>query len=321
MRSAVPPSLVLAVVALASLPPKASAQPAAAAAESAVGRPFVLLAERGDATSWRVHPTAAGTITAEASWGGGRSLALILNGPGQVGSYARQDGASPLRLRFEVTPELLRLDGEWRLSIVNFSGLPARGQVQVRWPGGDEGGVARTGDDRTAVLSTVEERTAIRPRPPLETRVRRDPATARPASGNSATSTPSALEPPTPPAESRRSILPDGRVRIDHADGSARIFNLGCGWVDIHPDGSQTGAYCNQAQGAGLPQPPAGDAAFSGFLEDHDERLLAQIRFLVDGDAQAVDNYLAMESSTTSTVVERIDLRRTYVDRLLGIGF
>ena len=319
MRPAVLPSLVLAAVALTLGLPTASAQPAATAAESTVGRPFVLLAERGDATSWRVHPTAAGTITAEATWGGDRSLALILNGPGQVGYYERQDGASPLRLRFQVTPELLRLDGEWRLSIVNFSGLPARGQVQVRWPGRGEGGVARTGDGRTAILSTVEDRAAIRPR--NEARVRRDPATARPAGGASDTSPPQGLEPPTPPAESGRSILPDGRVRIDHADGSARIFNLGCGWVDIHPDGSQTGAACNQAQGAGLPQPPAGDAAFSGFLDDHDERLLAQIRFLVDGDAQAVDNYLAMESSTTSTVVERIYLRRTYVDRLLGIGF
>ncbi len=38
-------------------------------------------------------------------------------------------------------------------------------------------------------------------------------------------------------------------------------------------------------------------------------------------DTQAVDHYLALEAGETGSVVERIDLRRRYVDRLLGLAF
>ncbi len=107
MRSPYPSYLVFATAA-AALCLAAVPAPVAGAAAVRVDRPFVLVADRGDATSWRLLPGAAGAITAEATWSGGASLALILNGPGQTGYFAREDGTSPLVLRFRLTPELLR---------------------------------------------------------------------------------------------------------------------------------------------------------------------------------------------------------------------
>ena len=45
-----------------------------------------------------------GNIQASATWEGtADALALILNGPGQVGYFARVDGAKPLVLRYSIS--------------------------------------------------------------------------------------------------------------------------------------------------------------------------------------------------------------------------
>lgn len=294
-----PLPLALALLALALPPPAADADPIV------VERPFALISERGDTTSWRLQPAAAGVITAEATWHGADRLALILNGPGQA---ARQAGPSPLVLRFRLHPDLLRREGEWRLSLVNVSGQRARGDVRITWPGEEApaapGAVPQLVERVTMMTRSAEARvgpevirvtTAVPPEPP-------------------------APEPPASPGDVRRTVQPDGQVRLDFADGSARIYKLGCGWTKIAPDGARMGELCStQVQRDSLPPPP-GDSAFSGFLGTHEERLLRQISFLVGKDAQAVANYLALESGQTASVIERIDLRLDCVDGLLGLG-
>lgn len=285
----------------------APAAPAAAADVVPVRaeRPFVLLAERGDATTWTLHPTAPGTVSAVATWSGGERLTLALERPGEGGHLARESGTSPLALRFRLTPELLRLDGEWRLTLLNFSGRLVRGEVVVTWPG---------------------ERAASR-----HTAVPQERATAAAVLGRSGTRAASRADVAAPPVteplppqpegsgEVRRTVLPDGRVRIDHPDGSAVIYGPGS-FTRIAPDGTETTfSFRSQVQEATLPPPP-GDPAFQGFLGAHEDLLLRQIRFLVDQEEQAVANYLAHEATETATVVERIDLRRHYVDVLLGLG-
>ncbi len=48
-------------------------------------------------------------------------LALILNGPGQTGFYARKDGYPPLSLEFEVTPDLANKGSGWSVSVTNMN--------------------------------------------------------------------------------------------------------------------------------------------------------------------------------------------------------
>ena len=76
-----------------------------------------------------------GKIILEALWEGNSPLALILNGPGQVGFYARRDGQSPLRVEYEVTTQDLTKGEEWQASIVNFSKVgPIQGSLRVTTP-------------------------------------------------------------------------------------------------------------------------------------------------------------------------------------------
>ena len=80
-----------------------------------------------------------GTINGEATWtGSAANLALILNGPGQVSYYAREDGTSPLSLSYTVTAADLSKGTAWRLSIVNFGGGNATGTVTMTYPTGPE---------------------------------------------------------------------------------------------------------------------------------------------------------------------------------------
>jgi hypothetical protein len=77
-----------------------------------------------------------GEIRVRAQWTGTQStLWLIINGPGQVGYYARQDGASPLEVSYYVTESDLAAGDDWRVSIVAGSG-PASGTIQISYPSG-----------------------------------------------------------------------------------------------------------------------------------------------------------------------------------------
>ena len=122
-------------------------------------RPFSLTDEFGNRFALDVRPAAAGKIVVEATWSQPAALAIILNGPGQTGYYARQDGNSPLRLEFDLTAELFAKGEGWRLSLVNFSRAPANGSLRVSYPTG-------TGTVQSAISPTrirIAPSIAIRP--------------------------------------------------------------------------------------------------------------------------------------------------------------
>jgi hypothetical protein len=70
--------------------------------------PFSVSSTLGDRDTFNFTVNSVGTINAGATWTGtAANLALILNGPGQVGYYARNDGSSPLSLNYSII--------KWRL--------------------------------------------------------------------------------------------------------------------------------------------------------------------------------------------------------------
>ena len=101
--------------------------------------PFSVSSTFGDCDIFDFTVNDIGTINGEATWtGNAANLALILNGPGQVSYYAREDGTSPLSLSYAVTAADLSKGTAWRLSIVNFGGGDATGTVAITHPTGPE---------------------------------------------------------------------------------------------------------------------------------------------------------------------------------------
>jgi len=77
----------------------------------------------------------SGTIKAQATWTGQPSgLAFIINGPGQVGYYARKDGSSPLSVSYTVTAGDLGHGNTWRVSLTSFSVADADGTISLTYP-------------------------------------------------------------------------------------------------------------------------------------------------------------------------------------------
>jgi hypothetical protein len=100
----------------------------------------------------------AGRIEARAEWSGAAgTLALILNGPGQTGYYARQNGKSPLSLSFKVTEDHIARGKKWTLSVVNFGTGAAQGKVVIQVPAATaESGGGTGSSGKTAVKQTVQ---------------------------------------------------------------------------------------------------------------------------------------------------------------------
>ncbi len=82
--------------------------------------------------------TEPGMINAQATWSGTQpDLALIINGPGQAGYYARHDGPSGLTVQYNVTQADLNKGDTWCLSIASFGGGEASGDIQISYKGGN----------------------------------------------------------------------------------------------------------------------------------------------------------------------------------------
>ncbi len=78
-----------------------------------------------------------GEIRVRAAWSGAVSdLALIINGPGQVGAYARQDGPSGLEVAYTVTDADLAAGNDWRVTVASFGNGRVDGTVEIYYPGG-----------------------------------------------------------------------------------------------------------------------------------------------------------------------------------------
>jgi hypothetical protein len=64
-------------------------------------------------------------------------LALILNGPGQMGAFARKDGPSPLMIDFDVSPEHVHRGTDWRVSLGSFEPIGQEGidyELELAFP-------------------------------------------------------------------------------------------------------------------------------------------------------------------------------------------
>jgi len=109
--------------------------------------------------------TTPGRIEANAVWTGSAGrLALILNGPGRVGYYARQDGPSPLTLSFDITAALLAKGATWRVSVANNQpNATANGTLRIVLPKAGAASASSGGKapDRTATKPA--DRTAVKP--------------------------------------------------------------------------------------------------------------------------------------------------------------
>lgn len=132
----------------------------------------------------------------------------------------------------------------------------------------------------------------------------------------------------------------DWVVELVSLDGQKARGVVEISWPRTQADGLAGGSAGGSAGGtyfgwrqddtpAQLPPPPpppaeapcAGrsDGPLDDFLGHHAERLLRQLRHLLGGDEQVLSAYLASEEASTTTVVERIELRSHQVDRLLGL--
>ncbi len=90
----------------------------------------------GDKDEYSFIVGTPGEIRVQAAWTGTASnLALILNGPGQVNAYARQDGSSPLDLRYTVTNADVAKGEIWTIGIWNFGAGTADGDLSLTSPG------------------------------------------------------------------------------------------------------------------------------------------------------------------------------------------
>ncbi len=92
----------------------------------------------GDKRSvYHLRLTGAGQIRARATWSGTQAeLALIVNGPGKVGAYARKDGTSPLEVVYNVTEADFAAGDEWRVTVASFGGGQASGMIEITYPSG-----------------------------------------------------------------------------------------------------------------------------------------------------------------------------------------
>jgi hypothetical protein len=86
---------------------------------------------------YHIRLIAAGQIKVHATWTGSQgSLALIINGPGQVGYFARKDGVSPLDVAYTVTPANFAAGSDWTVSVASFGTGQASGTVTITYPSG-----------------------------------------------------------------------------------------------------------------------------------------------------------------------------------------
>ncbi|HEX8229286.1 MAG TPA: hypothetical protein VF826_08230 [Chloroflexia bacterium] len=139
--TAAPPAAATATATTAPAAPTATATapPAPTATATAVPpqiwtHPVNVLSNR---TYYYLRLTGPGQIRARATWSGSQAnLALIINGPGQTGFYARQDGASTLEVAYTVTPADFATGDTWRVAVASFGAGEAEGSIQITYPSG-----------------------------------------------------------------------------------------------------------------------------------------------------------------------------------------
>jgi hypothetical protein len=235
----------------------------------------------GDRDRYQLTLTQPGRLKLRAIWKGtAEMLALILNGPGQTGYYARKDGRSPLEIDFELTPELLERGDEWRVSIVNFSRKgSAEGVLLMEYPV-----ESKKLDQLTPAFKHLRLRG-----------LRLGPA---------------------PSGTVQRTFAEDGSVEIRYPDGTVkRIFDGG--FTVIKPNSETMTAMYIQVQVDTPPSLPS-DHRIIAWLEWSNDSLLDFIRKLVGNDDKVVNYYLQRETEKAKTIYEKMLLRTKVVDDFLS---
>ncbi|MDQ5824638.1 MAG: hypothetical protein M3441_10580 [Chloroflexota bacterium] len=138
-----PPAAATATATTAPAAPTATATATTPAAPTATPtpvppqvwtHPINILSNR---TYYYLRLTGPGEIRARATWSGSQAnLALIINGPGQTGFYARQDGPSTLEVSYTVTPADFATGDTWRVAVASFGTGEAEGSIQITYPSG-----------------------------------------------------------------------------------------------------------------------------------------------------------------------------------------
>ncbi|MGB7786930.1 MAG: hypothetical protein WBL27_12580 [Salinimicrobium sp.] len=238
--------------------------------------------------------TNPGEIEISAKWRGRENdLALILNGPGQTGYYSRKDGSSPLKINFEVTPELVEKGKKWKVSIVNFgNGSRFIGYLKITYPVGQK-------------LHDFEDLQISREQPSEVER--NSPQTTV----NDSESSEDLQEPGI-----RRRIMEDGTVELRYPDGTIKRIKEG-GYTIIHPDGTQTGAQFIQIPPTTPPQLPA-DQRINDYLEWQIESLFDMIKQILNNDQESIENFLEHENEIAQSIYDKMYIRTSYLDRLLS---
>ncbi|MGQ9682611.1 MAG: protein kinase domain-containing protein [Anaerolineae bacterium] len=119
---------------------------------------------RGNRVEYNLRLTGPGLIRFRLTWSGSQgNLALIINGPGQVGYYARQDGGTPLEVSYNVTEADFKKGDAWKVSVVSFGNGIASGTVQIWYPSGSsvspyQAGLQLSPDDALSCTLVVTKR-------------------------------------------------------------------------------------------------------------------------------------------------------------------
>lgn len=98
---------------------------------------FSIDSSYGARTTFPLTIKEEGCVWAQATWPASsraKTLALILNGPGSDSAYQRIDGKSEVVLYYSVTANDVKKGTNWSISIVNFSGGTAKGQITIEYP-------------------------------------------------------------------------------------------------------------------------------------------------------------------------------------------
>ncbi len=138
---------------------------------------FSLSASYGNRDVLQFQVKKPGRVAIEAEWSGNaNSLALILNGQGQTGYYARKDGQSVLKVEYDIKQSDLARGNTFTATITNFSNKgPANGVIRVMYPdaaASAQGSAQHVNPQAAAAKDAGKD---ARPAPPGAERDRRPP--------------------------------------------------------------------------------------------------------------------------------------------------
>jgi hypothetical protein len=123
------------------------------------------------------------------------------------------------------------------------------------------------------------------------------------------------IHPPETGGTLKRTILANGHVKIQYADGTIKEIYPG-GQTITPPEGNPYTILFSSVQHDTPPSLP-GDPTIISWLNVQNEFLLALIKKLVENDSFAVDFYLQNESQKAKNLYEQINLRMECIDNLL----